>query len=69
MEAIEFQAPVENGMICVPAEYQDRLTKPVRVILLAEQRTGRKNMIDQLLRNPRKVKDFKPLSRALALRA
>lgn len=63
MEAIEFQANVENGVIRMPAEYQNRFTKPVRVIVLAEQSTQRKNMIDQLLRKLRKVEDFKPLSR------
>jgi hypothetical protein len=63
MEAIEFKASVEDGVIRVPAEYQSRFTKPVRVILLAEESTDGKNMIDRLLRNPRRVKDFKPLSR------
>lgn len=63
MKATEFQANVENGLIRVSAEYRSRLTEPVRVILLAEERTERKNMIDRLLESPRKVKGFKPLSR------
>lgn len=65
MKAIEFRAKVENGVIHVPAEYRSHLSQQVRVILLAEgeEERGSDDMIGRLLRSPRKVRDFKPLSR------
>ncbi len=66
MEAIEFRASVKDGVIRVPAEYRERLTRPVRVILLTDDEPEREDFIGQLLRKPRKVKNFKPLSRDTA---
>lgn len=68
MEAIEFRAIVEDGIIRVPAEYRSRLTKPVRVIVLADEDTEQKPMkqkpiIDHLLEHPRRVEGFRPLAR------
>lgn len=70
MEAVAFEAEVEGGMIRVPAAYRSRFTRPVRVILLAEESEParsepmRGDMISRLLKSPRKIKDFKPLSRS-----
>lgn len=64
MYAVEFQTTIKNGMIEIPAEYQQNLKRSVRVILLAED-VGQttKSFIDQLLARPLRVKDFQPLTR------
>lgn len=66
LEAIEFQASVKDGVIRVPAAYRERLTRPVRVILLTESEPEREDLINQLLLKPRKAKGFRPLSRDAA---
>jgi hypothetical protein len=63
MYAVEFQAKVKNGTIEIPAQYRDRIKQMVRVIVLAEADERTSNLIDQLLENPLRVKDFKPLTR------
>ena len=64
MEAVEFEAHIEDGIIRVPDLLRDRLTGSVRVIVLTEERDleGR-DMIGRLLENPRRVEGFKPLTR------
>ena len=37
MEAIEFEAIPQNGMIKIPDELRDSLTKKIRVIVLTEE--------------------------------
>lgn len=65
MYAIEFQTTVLNGTIQTPHEYVQRIPPRVKVILLAvEERLPTANLIDQLLANPLKIKNFKPLTRA-----
>jgi hypothetical protein len=64
MEALEFRAKVENGLIRVPEEYRSRVTESVRVIVLADEPVSTSdNMIARLLETPRRVQDFVPLSR------
>ena len=74
MFAIEFQSRIRNGVIEVPAEYRERLRREsegdvVRVIVLtgemAEEQdpSARPDVLDELLANPIRVKDFKPLNR------
>lgn len=65
MYAVEFQTTVQNGTIQIPHEYVQRIPSRVKVILLAaEERHPTTNLIDQLLANPLKIKNFKPLTRA-----
>lgn len=63
MQAIEFQTQVKNGSIEVPEELKDKLTGPVRVIVLTEDHVRKPSAIEELLANPIKVENFKPLTR------
>ena len=64
MEAVEFEAHVEDGVIRVPDQFRSRLAGSVRVIVLTEERNlAGQDMIGRLLENPRRVEGFKPLSR------
>jgi hypothetical protein len=74
MFAIEFQSKIKDGVIKVPAEYQERLRREsgddtVRVIVLtgaAAEKHGRLEQPDilyQLLNNPIQLKGFRPLKR------
>jgi hypothetical protein len=65
MFAIEFQTKIRDGMIELPEAYRDRLTGPVRVIILAEESPAGPDMIDQLLTNPLQVEQFTPFQRDL----
>jgi hypothetical protein len=61
MEAIEFKTTIKDNRIEIPEQYRDRLSRSVRVILVNEQQQS--DIIDRLLRQPLKAKDFRPLSR------
>ncbi len=63
MRAIEFQARIENGTIRIPDEFKTKLTGPVRVIVMTEERSAAKSMIQTLLAEPLKIPDFTPLTR------
>lgn len=64
MYAIEFQAKPKNGQIEIPAEYKDKITGIVRVIVLSqEQSVGTADMIDRLLERPLEIENFAPLTR------
>lgn len=67
MYAVEFQARLQNGMIPVPQQYQAQLPAQVRVIILAEPLTPHPeehdDIIARLLKTPRQVHNFKPLTR------
>lgn len=64
MQAVEFQAIVKNGMIEIPREYRNSLSRRVRVIVLAEENQEQyTNLIDDLLENPLKIQGFQPLTR------
>ena len=63
MYAVEFQAQIKNGTIEIPEVYRDRFKERVRVILLAEEASLAGNFIDQLLKYPRKVAGFTPITR------
>lgn len=43
--------------------YRHRFKERVRVILLAEEESTTRNLIDQLLQRPLKVAGFKPFTR------
>lgn len=64
MEAVVFEASVEDGTIRVPEQHLDRLRGPVRVIVLTDEEvSGEKDLIGQLLESPRRIEGFKPLAR------
>jgi hypothetical protein len=64
MEIIEFRTTIKNGIIEIPPEYQEKVKKHVRVILVPEEKKShRRNLIDRLLEKPVQVKEFHPLSR------
>lgn len=63
MNAIEFQARIDNGSIAVPEEYRDRLVGLVRVRVVREEELSGSNMIDELLARPLTIPDFRPLTR------
>lgn len=66
MYAVEFQAVIRNGMISVPPRYQSDFPSQVRVILMTEQTEpveSGEDIIDRLLKSPRYVGSFKPMSR------
>lgn len=63
MQAIEFQTQVKNGSIEIPEELKGKLTGPVRVIVLTEESVRKPSAIEELLANPIKVENFKPLTR------
>jgi hypothetical protein len=64
MYAVEFRAKVEkDGTIQVPPQYRERLEGDVKVIVLAEFKAARGNLIDHLLEQPLQVAGFEPLSR------
>ena len=65
MYAVEFQTMVQNGVINLPYKYQRRFTKPVRVILLTEEKEEKAptNYIEELMKHPLHIPDFEPLSR------
>ena len=64
MYAAEFRTKVKNGMIEIPEEYKVHFKSLVRVILLADESQALSvNLIDQLLANPVKVRNFRPLTR------
>jgi len=64
MLSIEFQTTVRNGTIEIPPEWRSSFTNQVRVILQAEKTsTPTKNLIDQLLTRPVRLKTFRPIPR------
>ena len=63
MKAIEFQTRVENGAIRIPEKYKGQLTGNVRVVIMIEDRPAESSIIKELLANPLKIPDFKPLTR------
>ncbi len=64
MNAFEFQAKPYNGRIEIPAEYREKITGTVRVIVLSqEQSDDSAGMIDHLLENPLKIDDLAPFTR------
>ena len=64
MYAAEFRTKVKNGMIEIPEEYKAHFKSLERAILLADESHALSvNLIDQLLANPVKVRNFRPLTR------
>ena len=63
MEAIEFKTKIKNGTIRIPKKYKQRTGNTVKVIIISEQGTRQADIIDKLLANPIKSKDFSPFLR------
>ncbi len=64
MQAIEFNATIQNGVIVVPEPYRSWFTQPVRVLLLSgEAAPSRLDMIVKLLEHPLVADRFTPFSR------
>jgi bifunctional DNA-binding transcriptional regulator/antitoxin component of YhaV-PrlF toxin-antitoxin module len=64
MQAIEFQTTVtDDGNITIPSAYRRQVKGTVRVIILTEMPATEPSIIEELLQNPRKVANFKPLTR------
>ena len=63
MEAIEFKTKIKNGTIRIPKKYKQRIGTNVKVIIISEQGARQADIIDKLLANPIKSKDFSPFLR------
>ena len=67
MEAIEFKTKIKNGTIQIPDKYKKKIGNTVQVILISDQPAiigeQEKDIIDKLLSNPIKLKNFSPFSR------
>lgn len=63
MHAIEFRAKIKNGIIEIPEKFRRRLKDNVKVILLTEYMTDTNDAIEELLKSPIKITDFKPYKR------
>jgi hypothetical protein len=64
MQSVEFQTTVRNGIIEIPPEWRGTFKNRVRVILQAEETSApAKNLIDQLLARPVRLKTFRPIPR------
>ena len=63
MEAIEFKSKIKNGTIQIPEKYKQKIGNTVKVILITEKKTKQTDIIDKLLANPIKSKNFLPFSR------
>jgi len=63
MEAIEFKTKIKNGAIRIPKKYKQKIGNTVKVILMTEQKAKQADIIDKLLTNPIKLKNFSPFSR------
>ncbi len=63
MEAIEFKSKIKNGIIKIPEKYKQKIGNTVKVIVITEKKVKQTDIIDKLLANPIKSKDFSPFSR------
>ena len=63
MEAIEFKTKIKNGNIRIPEKYRHKIGNTVKVIVITDKKAKQADIIDELLANPIKSKDFSPFSR------
>ena len=68
MNAYEFQAAVNGGVIQIPAEYRNKVSDIVKVILSSEESGERHESVSaakktSMMDNPLHVEDFKRFSR------
>ena len=63
MEVIEFKSKIKNGIIRIPEKYKQKMGNTVKVIVITEKKAKQADIIDNLLSNPIKSKDFSPFLR------
>ena len=66
MQAVEFEARIENGAISIPPQYQQTFgnSAQVKVILLMPEPSNlEEDMIANLLEHPLEIDDFMPKTR------
>ncbi|MBF0227420.1 MAG: hypothetical protein HQK76_18400 [Desulfobacterales bacterium] len=64
MYAIEFRAKIKNGIIEIPEIYKNKLKDSVKVIILTNEKSEfSSDTIEELVRSPIKLPNFKPLRR------
>jgi len=63
MEAIEFKTKIKDGTIQIPKKYKQKMGNIVKVIIMTEKKARQADIIDKLLKNPIKTKDFSPFLR------
>ena len=63
MQAIEFQATIQDGMIKIPEHYRVTAAKHAKVIVLMDEMPEQAGLLAQLLRKPLVRPDFTPLTR------
>jgi hypothetical protein len=66
MDAVEFQAKIENGAIAVPEEYKQELTDgdAVKVIVVKRsKRIPQTGILAELARDPVQIKGLRLMSR------
>ena len=67
MQTIEFETEAENGNIEIPEKYRHQLKGKLQVVVSIKETKKDKeepyDMITELMNNPLKVDDFKPLTR------
>jgi len=63
MSPIEFDARITDGTIKIPPAHRGSLNGDVHVIVFAKGNGGSGTKIDELLREPLHVPDFRPLTR------
>lgn len=60
LNAVEFQAKIQNGLIQIPEEYKQELGEgdDIKVIVLVKKKSSRqRDIIDELTENPIQVDD------------
>ena len=58
LNAVEFQAKIQNGLIQIPEEYKQELSEgdDIKVIVLIKKKlSGQRDIIDELTENPVQV--------------
>ena len=63
MYAIEFQTNIADGIIEIPQQYRIQRPAHAKVIVLFEDVAQEAGALDQLLREPLRIPNFRPLTR------
>jgi len=68
MSVVKFEAMVDNGSIIIPTKFRNKIKGKVEVSVHFENKSNEKNeapndIISELMKNPLKVSDAKPLAR------
>lgn len=63
MEIIEFNAKIKDGVIRIPPDHTQEFAGKVKVIIMSQAKDKGPDIIEELMDNPIKIKDFKPMTR------